>query len=95
MKFYRYTPTGKVGRGIHVGLIFDNRDRCLSAIQKHARALELAIPFPCTMSEPKVWECMKAGQPVRFIVTMSIGTRLKWPDAQKFLEGAGFREETQ
>jgi len=79
-----------------VGMIFDHADRRLSVIIESARKLEFAIPFPCAKSDPEIFECRKRGYQGMLMVTqhITLETEPKWPDAQKFLEGAGFHEET-
>lgn len=94
-KFYRCTNDDSGGTAICVGLIFENRDRHLSTIEENVRTLEFAVPFPCSKSDPKIEECRKKGHRGKLMVTLVItSTELKLPEARKFLEGAGFQEET-
>jgi hypothetical protein len=95
-KFYQCDPWRVEDMIVRVGLIFDNQDRHLSTIQKNARELEFAVPFPCAKSDPKIEECRIIGHYGRLMVTLNIrvDADLGLPEARKFLEGAGFQEET-
>lgn len=94
-KFYSYSPAASGETRVRVGLIFEDRDRHLSTIQENVRKLEFAVPFPCTKSDPEIVECRKKGHRGKLMATLYItGEEIKWPEAQKFLEGAGFQKET-
>lgn len=93
-KIYRCTSSAA---RVEVSLIPDTDDRRLCTIQKNARALELAIPFPCKKSAAEVHE-MKDGQETRMMISFFITLRndafkneITLDAAQKFLEGAGFQ----
>jgi hypothetical protein len=95
-KFYRYSPGRTGDTTVRVGLIFDNTDRHLSTIEKNARELEFALPFPCAKTDPEILECKRREHRGKLMVTLNIRLEadMGWPEARKFLEGAGFQEET-
>lgn len=94
--FYQYSPEGARDTTVRVSLIFDTKDRQLSTIVKKARELEFAVPFPCVKTDPEILECKKRKHRGKLMVTLHISVEAdpRWPEARKFLEGAGFQEET-
>ena len=91
---YRYIPADTGLVRLRVSRSFDNHDRSLSVVQKNVRALEFAIPFPCTKSKVQMWQSKEKGHYNRYVVMfyITLGADLTLQNAKKFLEGAGFRD---
>lgn len=91
---YRYIPADTGPVRIRVSRAFDNHERSLSVVEKNVRALEFAVPFPCTKSNVQMWQSKEKGHEHRYVVMLyiTLGADLTLQNAKKFLEGAGFRD---